>query len=98
MANKRQQQMTPSMDSPKLKKIKTFDSTSIESMELDVDSKGWTKVEKRKQKKIVKAEVKAEVCLIVIVELSSNVQFIGNSATVHVQQFEHYQKELRYCN
>jgi hypothetical protein len=56
---KRSPQLSPALaGAPKQKKFKTIDSAR------DDDSEGWTKVEKRKQKKTKKAEVKADVCVI----------------------------------
>jgi len=43
-------------DTPVLKKHKSSDSDMA-------DVGGWTKVEKRKQKKVKKAEVKLDVCV-----------------------------------
>jgi hypothetical protein len=56
MTKKRASQLSPALEgAPKQKKFKTIE---------DDDGKGWTKVEKRKQKKTKKAEVKADVCVI----------------------------------
>lgn len=60
MAMKRPQQSSPSSEVPKHKKTKI---SSQEAMTLDAGSDGWTKVEKRKQKKVKKAEIKLDVCV-----------------------------------
>ena len=60
MAKKRSQERSPSLaEAPKQKKMRTTDS-STQNVEYD---DGWTKVERRKQKKTKKAEVRVDVCV-----------------------------------
>lgn len=57
---KRLQESSPSSgEIPKLKKVKTNDPP----MTTPTEDGGWTKVEKRKQKKAKKVEVKLDVCV-----------------------------------
>lgn len=57
---KRLHESSPSLgEVPKLKKIKTNDP----QMTTPTEDGGWTKVEKRKQKKAKKVEVKLDVCV-----------------------------------
>jgi RNA exonuclease 1 len=57
---KRLQESSPSSGGiPKTKKVKTSGS----SMAQEAEDGSWTKVEKRKQKKAKKAEVKLDVCV-----------------------------------
>ena len=61
MAKKRSQEMSPfSPELPKQKRMRTTDSNLIQGIDHD---DGWTKVERRKQKKTNKAEVRVDVCV-----------------------------------
>ena len=111
MAIKRSQGLSPSLiDPPKLKKAKMGDSTwDYQGTEAEEDS-GWTKVEKRKQKKVKKSEFKADVCVLLFLYLHVEADCrlwsspeiilcnVVHPISFYVSQRGDHQEEARYCN
>jgi len=88
---KRSQASSPTLGSPpQHKKAKTYPSVAqglVQDAGIDNDDGEWTKVEKRKQKKVKKAEVKLDVrCFIFLecCEVFRSVQWIPDQEFTNV--------------